>query len=118
MKLNFAGFSRLIFDKTAIEALGNDYFNYGIVAATDNNSTQLSTTIPPDILPANLYYGLHSFTITTGLSALSFTSAYNVTSGVIGYQSVLPYVFSKMKFSYMHHKTRKCPAGYPYYNIS
>lgn len=28
--INYAGFSRLIFDKTAIEALGNDYFNYGI----------------------------------------------------------------------------------------
>jgi hypothetical protein len=35
--INFAGFSRLIFDKTAIEALGNDYFNYGIAEAVNNN---------------------------------------------------------------------------------
>lgn len=118
IEINYAGFSRLIFDKTAIEALGSDYFNYGIIGAIDNNSSQLSTTIPPDILPANLYYGLHSFTIITGLSKLSFTSSYNTTSGFIGYQSVVPYVFSQMKFSFMHHKTRTCPAGYPYYNIS
>jgi hypothetical protein len=118
MFINYAGFSRLIFDKTAIEALGNDYFNYGIISAINNNSSQLSTTIPPNILPANLYYGLHSFTITTGLAALSFTSSYDVNSGFIGYVPVAPYVFSKMKFSYMHHKTRTCPAGYPYYNIS
>lgn len=116
--INTIGFSRLIFDKTAIEALGNDYFNYGIVSATNNNSTQLSTIIPPNILPANLYYGLHSFTISTGLSTLNFNSSYNITSGWIGYSSLGTYVFSKMKFSFMHHKTRTCPAGYPYYNIS
>ena len=114
--INYAGFSRLIFDKTAIEALGNDYFNYGVAEAINNN--QLSTTIPPDILPDNLYYGLHSFTITSGLSEIIFTSAYNTTSGYIGFTPVLPYVFSKMKFSYMHHKTRTCPAAFPYYNIS
>ncbi len=118
MSIQFVGFSRLIFDKTGIEALGNDYFNYGIVSATNNNSTQLSTIIPPDILPANFYYGMHSFSIGTGLSALSFTSSYDINSGFIGYTSVSPYVFTKMKFSYMHHKTRTCPAGYPYYNIS
>lgn len=118
MTLNYAGFSRLIFDKTAIEALGNDYFHYGIVQALNNNSSALFTTIPPNILPANLYYGLHSFTVTSGLSNIYFTSSYNVTSGFLGYSSVNPYVFDKMKFSYMHHKTRTCPAGYPYYNIS
>lgn len=116
--INYCGFSRLIFDKTAIEALGNDYFHYGIVSAVNNNSPDLSVTIPPDIIPANFYLGLHSFTIVSGLSSIVFTSAYNITSGLVQYTGVSPYVFSKMKFSYMHHKTRKCPAGYPYYNIS
>ena len=51
MTLNYAGFSRLIFDKTDIEAMGNDYFNYGIIHSFNNNATTLSTTIPPDIIP-------------------------------------------------------------------
>ncbi len=68
MFLNYAGFSRLIFDKTAIEALGNDYFNYGIVSSLDNNDATLTTIIPPDIIPANLFYGMHSFNIQAGLS--------------------------------------------------
>lgn len=116
--INYVGFSRLIFDKTAIEALGNDYFNYGIVSASNNNSTALNTIIPPDIISANLYYGLHSFTIVTNLSSINFNSSYNITSGFIGYTGNSPYVFKTMKFSYMHHKTRVCPAGFPYYNIS
>jgi len=66
--LNKIAISRMIFDKTAIEAMGSDYFDYGIVTSTDNNATALSTTIPPNILPANLFFGMHSFTITTGLS--------------------------------------------------
>jgi hypothetical protein len=51
MKLNYAGFSRLIFDKTAIEAMGNDYFNYGMVLPINSNFLTFSTTIPPNILP-------------------------------------------------------------------
>jgi len=116
--LNYAGFSRLIFDKTAIESMGNDYFNYGIISSINNNATTLSTIIPPDIITSNLYYGLHSFTVTTGLSSLNFTSAYTINTGAIGYTSVGGYNYAKMKFSYIHHKTRTCPAGYPYYNIS
>ena len=81
MQLNYAGFSRLIFDKTAIEALGNDYFNYGIVYSLDNDPSSLLTTIPPDIIPSNLFYGMHSFNIQTGISQLNFTSAYTTTTG-------------------------------------
>ena len=81
MQLNYAGFSRLIFDKTAIEALGNDYFNYGTVYSVDNNPSSLLTTIPPDIIPSNLFYGMHSFNIQTGISQLNFTSAYTTTTG-------------------------------------
>ncbi len=50
MFLNYAGFSRLIFDKTAIEAMGNDYFNYGIVDSLNNDPNTLQTIIPPDII--------------------------------------------------------------------
>ena len=106
MFLNYAGFSRLIFDKTAIEAMGNDYFNYGIIYSLSNNNATLLTTIPPDIIPTNLCYGLHSFNIQTGLSQLNFTSAYNITSGLIAMTSTGTYVYYEMKFSYMQPKTR------------
>lgn len=83
----------MIFDKTAIEALGSDYFNYGIISAQKNNSTALATIIPPDIIPSNLFYGMHSFTITTGLSELKYESSYDVSSGSIGYNGLGNYVF-------------------------
>lgn len=118
INLQYAGFSRLIFDKTAIEALGNDYFNYGVISSTNNNNAAFSTTIPPNIIPSNLYYSLHSFTITTALSSLYFTSSYVVSSGFIGYSSQGTFIYSKMSFSYMHHKTRTCPSDHPYYYIA
>lgn len=83
MNLEYAGFSRLIFDKTAIEAMGNDYFHYGIAGAV--SSAALGTTIPPDILPANLYYGLHSFTLASPASCLNFSSSYGISSGALDY---------------------------------
>ena len=116
--VRYAGFSRIIFDKTAIEAMGNDYFNYGIVTSTNDNTPALQTTIPPDIIPFNLYYGMHSFNIQTGLSELNFTSAYTINTGAIGFTQIGTYSFAQMKWSYMHHKTRTCPASHPYYNIS
>jgi hypothetical protein len=118
MYINYCGFSRLIFDKTAIEAMGSDYFNYGIVYATNNSTAALATVIPPDIIPENLYYGLHSFNIQTGLSQLNFSSAYTVNTGNIGLARGGGYYFSEMRWSYMHHKTRTCPVDHPYYNIS
>jgi len=66
--INSLSVSRMIFDKTAIEAMGNDYFDYGVASSINNNASALSTTIPPNILPANLFYGVHSFTINAGLS--------------------------------------------------
>ena len=116
--LEYAGFSRLIFDKTAIEALGNDYFHYGIVASTNDNATALATVIPPDIIPTNLFFGLHSFNIQTGLSQLNFSSAYTIGSGAIALSRLGGYSFAEMRWSYMHHKTRNCPATHPFYNIS
>jgi len=98
--------------------MGNDYFNYGIVSSTNNDNSQLSTVIPPDIIPSNLFYGLHSFTINTGLSQLNYDSSYNVTSGFVGMKSLGTYTYTQMKFSYLHHKTRTCPSSHPYYNIS
>jgi hypothetical protein len=62
--------------------MGNDYFDYGIVAGSNN--ANLITTIPPDILPSNLFYGLHSFTISTGVGQLNYKSNYTISSGSIG----------------------------------
>ena len=118
MWVKYTGFSRIIFDKTAIEALGNDYFNYGTVTSNNDNIPGLTTTIPPDIIPSNLFYGLHSFFIDTGLSELNFTSSYTVNTGAIGYATQGSYNFNKMMWSYMHHKTRNCPPSHSFYNIS
>lgn len=118
MTVKYAGFSRLIFDKTAIENMGYEFFNYGVVTATNNNNAALSTTIPPDILSNNLFYGMHSFNIQTGLSQMNFNSSFNATSGFIGMTSKGTYVYSQMKFSYFHHKTRVCPATNPYFNVT
>ena len=98
--------------------MGNDYFNYGIVTSTNGNTPALQTTIPPDIIPSNLYYGMHSFNIQTGLSELNFTSAYTINTGAIGLTQVGTYSFAQMKWSYMHHKTRTCPVTHPYFNIT
>jgi len=86
MYLNYAGFSRLIFDKTAIEALGNDYFNYGVVQSLNSNDATWCTTIPPDIIDNNLYYGIHSFTIGSSTN-LEFSSTFNISLGFLGYTS-------------------------------
>ena len=91
---------RIIFDKSAIEAMGNNYLKYGIISSTNNNNTTLYTTILPDILHGSLFYGLHSFTITTDLSRLNFNSSYNVSTGFLGYTSV----YSKIKFNFLHYK--------------
>lgn len=116
--IKYAGFSRLIFDKTAIEALGNDYFHYGIVVATTSNAAQLQTNIPPDIIPANLFFGLHSINVQSGNSWVDFTSTYTVNTGDLQLTPVGSFTFENMKYSYMHHKTRTCPVTHPYYNIS
>ena len=116
--LNYVGFSRLIFDKTAIEAMGNDYFNYGIADSLNGNASTLSTVVPPNIIPQNLFYGMHSFNVQTGLSELNFTSNYGVATGFIGLTAVGSYAYAEMKFSFMHHKTRQCPASNPYYNLT
>lgn len=82
MTLKQIAVSRMIFDKTAIEAIGNDYFDYGVVAGSNN--TNILTTIPPDILPSNLFFGLHSFTIPIGVSKINYKSAYNISTGSLG----------------------------------
>lgn len=49
---------------------------------------------------------------------MNFISSYTTTSGFIGFTPQGTYLYSQMKFSYMHHKTRICPGTNPYYNIS
>ena len=82
MTLNNIAISRMIFDKTAIEAIGNDYFDYGIVAGTNN--ADLVTTIPPDILPSNLFFGIHSFAIPASVGKIYYKSNYTINTGSIG----------------------------------
>ena len=47
MSLYEFGFSRIIFDKTAIESIGYNYFNYGVLSALNSNSSTLSVTLDP-----------------------------------------------------------------------
>lgn len=114
MSMTAVGFSRLIFDKTAIEAMGSDYFNYGTWTSLNSNFTTLSITIPPNIIDTNLFYGIHSFTLSIP-TQIAFTSTFNTTSGYLGYTDAS---YTRMQFSYLHHKLRTCPAAYPYYNIT
>ena len=71
-----------------------------------------------DELTENLYYGMHSFTLKSGISCFTYSSSYNVSSGFMAFLNSSNCGFATMRFSYMHHKTRTCPPGYPYYNIS
>jgi hypothetical protein len=61
--------------------MGSDYFNYGIVSATGGNALQLKTNIPPDIIPENLFYGLHSLNMQDANNWIDFTSSYTINTG-------------------------------------
>ena len=98
--------------------MGNDYFNYGIVSSTNDNAVQLQVTIPPDIIPENLFYGLHSLMLTSANSWIDYGSNYTVNTGLLELIPQGSYTYASMKYSYMHHKTRTCPVTHPYYNIS
>ena len=47
MRMYKFGFSRIIYDKTAIEALGYNYFNYGKLNSYYSNSSSLEVTLDP-----------------------------------------------------------------------
>ena len=49
MHIKYAGVSRVLFDKTIMEAGGVNSFYYGI--ASGSNSNSFTGTIPPDIVP-------------------------------------------------------------------
>jgi hypothetical protein len=54
------GFSRIIFDRTAIEALGYCYFKYGQLNSTNGDTSTLSLTLPVYI-DVNFMMGMKSF---------------------------------------------------------
>jgi hypothetical protein len=72
--------------------MGNDYFDYGVVIGLNN--ANVVTTIPPEILPSNLFFGLHSFTISTGVSQLNYKSNYTISTGSIGFYPQTGFVYT------------------------
>lgn len=96
--------------------MGSDYFDYGV--AVGLNNANLVITIPPDILLSNLFFGLHSFTFSTGVTQLNYNSNYSISTGSLGLYPQSGFVYTKMSMSYFHHKTRTCPDTHPYFNIT
>lgn len=73
MKVKTFGFSRIIFDKTAIENLGYCYFDYGEIISLNGNISSLSINFNI-YLSTNFMFGLKSFHL-QNYSALQFITS-------------------------------------------
>lgn len=104
------GFSRIIFDKTAIESLGECFFRFGELQATNNNDSPLTFTTNP-FFSANFMLGMKSFN-TEGETKLKFSTSMGTTTSVSSNK------FTSLSFMYWTFRKRVCPAGYPFFQIS
>ena len=105
------GFSRMIFDKTAIEALGFCFFQFGELQATNGNTNPLTLTTTP-FFSTNFMMGMKSFHV-NGPNKLKFSTTLASTTSVSS-----PISFTYLSFMYWSFKKRVCPAGYPYFQPS
>ena len=105
------GFSRMIFDKTAIEALGFCFFQFGELQATNGNASPLTFTTTP-FFSTNFMMGMKSFHV-NGPNKLKFSTTIASTTSVAS-----PISFNYFSFMYWSFKKRVCPAGYPYFQPS
>jgi hypothetical protein len=81
-KLNASvfGFSRIIFDKTSIEALGYQYFSYGELDSVNGDSSPLTfQTIP--YIDGNFMLGMKSWLV-NGISSFNFMSLLGETTTI------------------------------------
>lgn len=108
MDLWSLGASRIIFDKTAIEAGGYYYFEYGEMISLNSNISALTYT--PNLFQSNSFMmGMTSFRI-SGQIKLNFTSILGPTCTV---SSAISYL--KLTFMYLSMKYRTCPGSNPYF---
>lgn len=73
------GFYRIIFDKTAIENIGYNFFHYGSLESYDNNQSALSVDLNPFFIE-NAIVGLKSFRI---ISKYKFHFDTSQSNGII-----------------------------------
>jgi hypothetical protein len=103
------GFSRIIFDKTAIQALGYCFFQYGEVTGINGNNSALTFTTTP-FFANNFMMGMKSFHV-NGLFRFRFATSIGTTTTIGGTDA---YIY--LKFMYWSFKLRACPVGYPYFD--
>ena len=104
------GFSRMIFDKTAIEALGYCFFQFGELQALNGNTSPLTFTTNP-FFANNFMMGMKCFNVNT--NRLKFTATIGTTTSVAS-----PIAFKYLSFMYWSFRKRVCPTGFPYFQPS
>lgn len=102
------GASRLIFDKTTIEADGYYYFSYGSISATNSNTSSLTFATNP-YFSGSYMLGLNSFAL-SGMTKIKFVSLTGTTTSISSNTG-----FDLLKFYYWSLKYRSCPTTNPYY---
>lgn len=107
MSLYQFGFSRIIFDKTAIEALGYCYFQFGELRATNGDNNPLTFTTSP-FFANNFMLGMKSFSLQ--LNKFKFRCNIGSTTTVSNTGS-----YKYLSFMYWSFRWRVCPTGYPYF---
>lgn len=105
------GFSRIIFDKTVIEALGYCFFQFGELRATNGNVSPLTFSTSP-FFANNFLMGMKSFHV-NGPNKIKFDTTIAATTSVSS-----NIAFTYLSFMYWSFKKRVCPVGYPYFQVS
>lgn len=108
LKMYQFGATRMIFDKTAIEAEGYYYFTYGCITATNSDTSPLTFIINPFFSGAYML-GLNSFFV-TGQTKVKFVSATGTNTTISSTTN-----FNLLKFCYWSMKFRTCPTPSPYF---
>ncbi len=108
MNMTVFGFSRIIFDKTAIQALGFCYFQYGLLESTNGNTSPLTFSTTP-FISNNFMMGMKSFHVNV-VNSFKFTTTIGTTTSVASTT-----MFTYLSFMYWSFKLRVCPTGFPYF---
>lgn len=104
------GFSRIIFDKTDIESMGVNYFDFGALSSTNSNNSPLTKTFL-EFRADSFILGLNSFKIPKTQLSFAFKSVFDSTTFVTVNN------FTKVAFHYWGFRMRNCPDLFPFYNI-
>jgi hypothetical protein len=111
IEVDYMGFNMVIFDQTAIEAFGEQQFQYGFLNSFngDPSTLTLQTSI---FFDANFMYGMKSWLV-NGSPSLNFVSSLGPTTTVSSTTA-----YQHLHFSYWSCTTKGCPTDYPLYEAS